>query len=166
MVLWCCYIILFIGISKTVCTLSSRLGWDNKITLTKLLIIYWKQPPNSKLKHWHSYRHAPKMTHIVISEVGGLTDVTCYCQKVQHHISSCKPSAIHECPGRLTCQLFLIPAMQQPIQHVCVNANKNATHFLAKCAPAEPHCACARQQPTIWQDAKGAGGACVDARFH
>lgn len=56
--------------------------------------------------------------------------------------------------------------MQQPIQHVGVNAIMNAAHFLAKSAPAAPHCACAQRRLTIWQDAGGVDGACAVRSFH
>ncbi len=62
--------------------------------------------------------------------------------------------------------LCLVSAMQQPIQHVCVNAIMNAAHFLAKSAPAAPHCACAHWRPTIWQDDRGVDGACAVRSFH
>jgi len=67
---------------------------------------------------------------------------------------------------RPTCQLCLIPAMQQPIQHVCVNAIMIVAQFLAKSAPASQHCACAQQLPTIWQDTGGVEGACAARSFH
>lgn len=67
---------------------------------------------------------------------------------------------------RTTCQLCLIPAMQQPIQHVCVNAIMIAAQFLAKSAPASPHCACAQQLPIIWQDAGDVDSACAARSWH